>query len=318
MCELYNKSCLGLEEVSDNSVHAVITDPPYGLNYQNHDWDRNLPDPKIWQDAYRVLKPGGFLLTFSSIRLQHRMTCQVEDAGFIVKDVLLWAFLNGMPKSRDIGLQIDKIMGVESEVVGEYNYVQGYKRGGADNYYASGKKKKAPASQEGKRYSGWGMAIKPAYEPIIMLQKPFEKKTTVAYNMVRHGCGALNLEETRIPYEDGEGKVGHNPHPAGRVMANVLRTEAFEDGYDKFFLVPKVRQKKDSYNYHPTIKPVELLEQLVNLVTAAGSVVLDPFMGSGTTGVAAQMGGRKFIGYEINPDYMQVAKRRIASVKPQK
>lgn len=308
---------MGLDDLPDSSVAAVVTDPPYGLNYQNHDWDKNLPDPAIWQDAYRVLKPGGFLLSFSSIRLQHRMTCQIEDAGFVVKDVLMWAFLNGMPKSRDIGLEIDKALKVESQVVGEYNYVQGYKKGGADNYYAAGKKKLAPASEEGKKYGGFGMAIKPAYEPIIMVQKPVEKGSNVAQNMIKHGTGAMNLEETRIPYEEGEGKVGHNPHPVGRVMANVVRSEAFEDGYDKFFLVPKVRQKKDSYNYHPTIKPVELLDQLVKLVTASGETVLDPFMGSGTTGVAALQSDRQFIGYELDQDYMQMAQRRLESVKPQ-
>jgi len=240
----------------------------------------------------------------------------LEDSGFLIKDVLFWAYLNGMPKSRDMGLAVDKALGVESEVVGKYNYVQGYKKDGAENYYADKKKlKKAPASELGKKYKGAGLGLKPAYEPIILVQKPLPKGCKVADNLIKHGTGALNFEETRIPYEEGEGKVGHNPHPKGRVMANILRTEAFEDGYDKFFLVPKVRQKKDDFNSHPTLKPVELMEQLVRLISFEGQHVLDPFMGSGSTGVACLQSKRQFTGYELQESYFEIAKRRIETTE---
>jgi site-specific DNA-methyltransferase (adenine-specific) len=312
--QIHNQSCYGLEGVSDESIDAVITDPPYGIDFQAHEWDKALPDRQIWADCYRVLKPGGYALVFTSIRLMHHLMLHLEDSGFRIKDVLMWAFLNGMPKSRDVGLDIDKELEVESTKVGTYNYVQGYKKGGADNYYADKKKYRyEPASEEGKQYQGWGMGIKPCYEPIIMVQKPLPNGVNIAQNMLEHGTGALNLEDTRLPYEGGEGKVGHNPHPKGRVTGNVLRTNPFEDGYDKFFLVPKVRQHAEEYNHHPTKKPVSLMEHLVKLVTNQDGLVLDPFAGSGSTGVACIYQQRKFIGFEKDADYVAIAEKRLSS-----
>ena len=311
--QTFNKSCYGLTDLSGACINALITDPPYGISFKGHYWDKDLPDPQLWADAFRVLKPGAFGLVFSSIRLQHRLSVHLEDAGFLIKDVLLWAFLNGMPKSRDVGLDLDKALGVSSKEVGEYKYVQGYRKEGGGDYYASAAKKKLePASELGQAYRGFGHGIKPAYEPIILIQKPLEEGFGVAQNIIEHGVGALNLEQTRLPYADDDGKVGHNPHPLGRVMANVLRTEEFEDGYDKFFLVPKVRQGKDDFNNHPTLKPEHLMQQLVKLLTRPGQVVLDPFMGSGSTGVAALQLGREFIGYELEQPYFEIAQRRLA------
>lgn len=312
--KIHHASCYGLSNIKDSSIDALVTDPPYGISFKGHYWDKDLPQPSIWTDCLRVLKPGAFGLVFSSIRLQHRLTVHLEDAGFIIKDVLLWGFLNGMPKSRDVGLEIDKVLGIGSEKIGEYKYVQGYKKEAAADYYAADAKAiLTPASDLGKKYKGFGNGIKPSYEPIILIQKPFEGK--VAENIVRYGVGGLNLEETRLPYAEDDGKVGHNPHPVGRVMANILRDEEFGDGYDKFFLIPKVRQDKEPFNTHPTVKPVHLMEQLVKLLTLEGQTVLDPFMGSGSTGVAALQTGREFVGYEVEQEYFDIAVRRLEGVK---
>jgi site-specific DNA-methyltransferase (adenine-specific) len=310
--QLYNQSCYGLEPLIENTIDALITDPPYGISYQNHDWDKQLPKREIWEDSLRVLKSGAFGLVFSSVRLMHRLMVDLEDSGFIIKDVLFWCFLNGMPKSRDVALDIDKELGIKSNILGKYNFVQGYKKGGSEDYKSKGDKLKLePASNLGKKYKGAGLGIKPAYEPIILIQKPIEKGFNVGQNMIKFGTGALNLEETRIPYEIGDGKVGHNPHPIGRVTSNILRTDDFKDGYDKFFVVPKVRQKADDFNHHPTIKPVELMHHLIKLVTFDESIVLDPFMGSGSTGVSALELGRKFIGYELEKDYFEISQKRL-------
>jgi len=309
---LYNKTCYGLTDLANNSIDAVITDPPYGISYQNHYWDKDLPDKQIWADCLRVLKPGAFSLVFSSVRLMHRLMVDVEDSGFIIKDVLFWSFLNGMPKSRNVGLDIDKTLGEESTVIGKYNYVQGYKKRGAADYYAEKEKKKYEASSTlGKKYNGAGLGIKPAYEPVILIQKPLSKNLSVAENVIQWGTGALNLEETRITYEEGESKVGHNPHSEGRVTANILRTEPLNDGYDKFFLVPKVRQHADDFNHHPTLKPINLMHHLVKLISFAGQTILDPFMGSGSTGLAAVALERKFVGYEKEVDYYEIAEKRF-------
>ena len=162
------------------------------------------------------------------------------------------------------------------------------------------------------------MGLKPAYEPVILIQKPIKLQKNVARNIIENGVGALNIEETRLPYERGEAKVGHNPHPLGRVPANIIRTEAFQDGYDKFFLVPKVRQKAEDYNTHPTIKPIELMEHLVKLISFEGQTVLDPFSGSGSTGVACLLNNRYYIGYELEPDYYQIQSKRLQAYQSRK
>ncbi|MEA3496152.1 MAG: site-specific DNA-methyltransferase, partial [Bacteroidota bacterium] len=293
--KIYNKSCYPLSELANNSVDAIVTDPPYGISYQNQEWDKDLPKQEIWRNSLQLLKPGAFTLVFSSIRLMHRLMVDLEESGFVIKDVLFWSYLNGMPKSRDVALDIDKELGVASKVVGKYNYVQGYKKNGAINYYANKEKfKYEPASDFAKKYKGAGLGLKPAYEPIILVQKPIEKGLTIAQNIIKYGTAALNIEDTRIHYAEGETKVGHNPHPKGRVPANIIRTEKFEDGYDKFFLVPKVRQKKEDFNFHPTLKPVKLMYHLIKLISFEGQIVLDPFMGSGSTGVACLKLKRNF------------------------
>lgn len=311
MFQLHNKSSYTLEDLEDNSIDALITEPPYGISYQNNYWDKDLPSREVWENSFKKIKHGGFGLVFSSVRLMHRLMVDLEDSGFLIKDVLFWSYLNGMPKSRNVGLLIDNELEVESEKVGEYKYVQGYKKEGADSYKTNKKYKLAPSSELGKKYDGAGLGLKPAYEPIILIQKPLEKGLNVAQNVIKYGTGALNFEETRIPYEKNEGKVGHNPHEKGRVSSNIIRTDKQEDGYDKFFLVPKVRQHKDDFNFHPTLKPVELMQHLVKLTTFQDQVVLDPFMGSGSTGVACMELKRNFIGYELDENYIEIAKKRI-------
>ncbi len=316
--ELFNQSCYGLSPLADNTIDALVTDPPYGISFQNHEWDKNLPQRQIWEDCVRVLKHGAFGVVFSSVRLMHRLMVDLEDSGFLIKDVLFWAYLNGMPKSRDIGLEIDKELGVTSKVVGKYDYVQGYKKGGADNYYTNNEKLKyEPHSEIGIQYKGAGLGLKPAYEPMILVQKPIEKGLNVAQNVLKYGTGALNLEQTRIPYAKGEGKVGHNPHPNGRVSANILRTDEFEDGYDKFFVVPKVRQNAEDFNKHPTLKPVDLMQHLVKLVSFENQTILDPFMGSGSTGVACLVLQRKFVGFELEKEYFEICRKRLAMIDSQ-
>lgn len=310
--QIFNEDCIHLQSLSINSVDAIITDPPYGISYQNHYWDKDLPDNSIWKEALRILKPGGYALVFSSVRLMHRLMVSLEDTGFIIKDVLFWVHTNGMPKTRNISVEIDSALGVASEIVGEYKYTQGYVKGGKDHYYAEGKKYiKEPVSDLAKKFKGSGTNLKPAYEPVILLQKPIDSKTIVE-NVLHYGTGVLNFEDTRIPYETGEDKVGHNPHPKGRIASNMIRTVTLEDGYDKFFTIPKVRQQVEDFNDHPTVKPVELMQHLVKLISFEDATVLDPFMGSGSTGVACLSLVRKFIGYEIDQNYFDIAARRMS------
>lgn len=304
MHKIYNKSCYGLTELEDNSIDSIITDPPYGINLEH--WDQ-MPDKKIWEDCYRVLKPGGFLLCFSSIKYQHLFTQNLINAKFDFKDVLLWVYLNGRVPPIDLDKKIDAKLGIEREVIGQYNYVQGSPNSNKKDSYTK-KNNKTKASMESQQWEGFGTGLKTAYEPIIMVQKPIEGD--LASNVLKYGVGALNLEDTRVPYGKGEGKVGHNPHPKGRVLSNIIQTESFGD-YQKFFFVGKVRDGKKTGNNHPTAKPTDLMNCLITLASREGQNILDPFMGSGSTGVSCEILNRNFYGYEKEKEYFDLSKRRI-------
>lgn len=321
MYNIYSKSCYGLNELEDNSIHAVVTDPPYGINLE--DWDQ-LPDPKIWENCFRVLKPGAFLFCFSAIKFQHVFTTNLLNAGFEFKDVLLWTYLNGRVPPIDVDKKIDNFLGIEREVIGQYNYSQGSPNSNKKDSYKS-TSAKTKASEQSENWVGFGTGLKTAYEPIIVVQKPLEG--TLAQNIMKYQTGALNIDATRIAYEHGETKVGHNPHPLGRVMSNIIQTESFGD-YEKYFNINhqnnnfeqdyentyffgKVRDGKKTGNIHPTKKPVALMECLNKLATIENQIILDPFMGSGSTGVAALNLHRNFIGYEQNEDYFKIAQDRL-------
>lgn len=304
MYKIYAKQCYGLTELDDNSIDAIVTDPPYGIDLE--DWDK-IPDKKIWTDSFRALKPGGHLMCFSSIQYQHIFTQQLLEAGFIFKDVLLWVYLNGRVPPIDVDKKIDKELGEEREVIGQYKYIQGSPNSKKKDNYTQ-KNNKTKASDKAQAWVGFGTGLKTAYEPIIMVQKPLEG--SLAQNILKYGTGAINIDATRIPYDSGESKVGHNPHPLGRVMPNILQTEEFGD-YQKFFFVGKVRDGKKTGNIHPTVKPVELMNCLNTLVSTKGQTILDPFMGSGSTGVSAVNLERKFIGYEDIPSHFNIAKERL-------
>lgn len=315
MFRIYEKSSYGLTELDDNSVHAIITDPPYGINLE--EWD-TLPDNKIWQDSFRVLKPGGFLLCFSSIKFQHVFTQNLLNAGFEFKDVLLWAYLNGRVPPINLDQKVDNLLGNSREVIGEYNYIQGSPNSNKKDTYTT-KNSKTKASEDSEKWVGFGTGLKTAYEPIIMVQKPFEK--SLAENVLKYHVGALNIDDTRIPFADGETDVGHNPHPLGRVMSNIIQTDSFgdfekyfkiqEEEIDHFLFYSKVRDGKKTGNIHPTKKPVQLMKQLIKLVSLENQIILDPFMGSGSTGVASLNLKRQFIGYEKIHEYFEISKKRL-------
>lgn len=307
MITLYNESCYGLEKLENESIHAVITDPPYGINLEK--WD-NMPSKAIWEDCFRVLKPGGFLICFSSIQFLHLFTKDILDSGFIFKDTINWVFLNGRVPPMNIDSLLDKFIGEDRPEIGTYKYKQGVPNSKKQNTYKS-EKVKTGASEQSKQWEGFGSGLKTAYEPILIVQKPFDK---LPENLLKNEVGALNIDATRIPYDKNETKVGHNPHPLGRVMPNIIQTEEFGE-YQKFFLIKKVRDGKKTGNSHPTVKPTSLMECLIELVTLENQIILDPFMGSGTTGVACRNLNRSFIGYEkdLENGYFNIAKNRIYS-----
>jgi site-specific DNA-methyltransferase (adenine-specific) len=389
-----------LKKLPDNSVDAVVSDPPYALTpsknakkgFMGKSWDAEVPSVEFWKEVYRVLKPGGHVLSFGGTRTAHRMIVNIEDAGFEIRDQIQWIYGQGFPKSLNIG----KILG-QSE------------------------------------WEGWGTGLKPANEPICLARKPLSENT-IAENVLEWGTGGINIDgcrigsdiitqnEGRFPSniilectcdevikgERGErsganndygdkkggqwGKVkqirgadyndkgdihtdpncpcyimdqqsgvskssdnkydGKNTNTKFGQIKSSKRERGFTDkgGASRFFYQAKVSKAernmgldgfeekrggammantgdkmvlggaslKGEYkeiqkqkNTHPTIKPVNLMTYLCRLITPKGGTILDPFMGSGSTGIAALLEGFNFIGMEMDEDYFKIAESRI-------
>jgi site-specific DNA-methyltransferase (adenine-specific) len=346
-----------MRTMPDNCVDSIVTDPPYELGFMGKSWDSTgiAYSVELWTQALRVLKPGGHLLAFSGSRTYHRMACAIEDAGFEIRDQIMWLYGSGFPKSHNVSKGIDKAAGA------------------------------TPAAQQ---WEGWGTALKPAHEPIVLARKPFIG--TVANNVLQHGTGALNIDGSRVTFGDeSDNRVGTdfvsnngdasnnandnqvpNKHYVqmykadGRWPANVIHDGSDEvvDGFPdngsaaRFFYCAKANKRDrneglDGFtgkqvgakgnglartcatcgasvldgcqcpdrtfinptraNHHPTVKPVDLMRYLVKLITPPEGVVLDPFMGSGSTGKGAIIEGFNFVGIEQDADYLDIARARI-------
>ena len=196
--------------MADCSVHAIVTDPPYGLGFMGKKWDA-LPPGREWaEECLRVLKPGGHLLAFGGTRTYHRLACALEDAGFEIRDTIAWMYGSGFPKSLDVSKAIDKAEGAEREIEADSRVVPfggqttscatcGRTRGSqAGNCRCDTRGE--PATTEAQQWSGWGTALKPAHEPIVMARKPLIG--TVAANVLEHDTGALNVEACRVATTD--------------------------------------------------------------------------------------------------------------------
>lgn len=385
--KIYNGECIEtLKTLPDNSIDSIVTDPPYELGFMGKAWDNTgiAYNVEVWKECLRVLKPGGHLLSFGGTRTYHRMAVAIEDAGFEIRDQIQWLYGSGFPKSHNISKAIDKKKGVKREIVGlnpnhraisGVNYEGVYAGGNTGNKHIT-----APATEESKQWDGWGTALKPANEPIVMARKPLSEKTIVD-NVLEHGTGGINIDDSRVKFsENDDSRIGksyqHNvkaglengnkkDHASGdkqtlhnnegRFPANVIldedaakildsqtgtlksgnnctrRQEGFflehgglgragdiqttygdSGGASRFFYCAKAAKKeKGSFNNHPTVKPIKLMEYLVNLVTPKDGVVLDPFSGSGSTLVAAKNKGYNYVGIELEEEYIEIIKKRL-------
>jgi len=371
-----------LQDLDENSVHAVVTDPPYGLAFMGRSWDDF--EPREYQEwcekwakrAKRVLKPGGHLLAFSGNRTHHRLFTGFEDAGFEIRDTLTWHYGSGFPKAGDISKTIDKRADAEREVVGyeepfgreNRNSGRGVREeyvGGEDDPHGSKKLVKPPATDAAKKWDGWKTGLKPATEFVVMARKPFDGATVDCVQ--EHGTGALNIDGTRIGTEERENqsqgtangvdygtKVYEGETVEGRYPANVVFDETEAERLDRevgelaggtqgheatsiyrndmdtenqgthktdsggpsrYFYTSKASKAERTEdgsieNSHPTVKPLDLMEWLVKLVTREGQIILDPFCGSGTTCKAVKSLNREFIGIEKQSKWADVARVR--------
>jgi DNA modification methylase len=433
-------NCLDtLKTLADASIDSIVTDPPYEMSFMGRTWDSTgiAYQVQLWAECLRVLKPGGYLLAFGGTRTYHRMAVAIEDAGFEIRDSIHWTYGSGFPKSLNVSKAIDKAAGVKGKVVGEKRFGKTSTGQGAgwnaNAVAATGKQEvRAPATKAAKQWDGWGTALKPSHEPIVVARKPLDG--TVADNVQQYGTGAINIDATRIAYQgdyrsparangdvNSGGSFGAGVIPfddakaeqAGRFPANTLLThnhdcdttctpncpielldqqsgtrqagafpknatvasgEHYDGGWkavsnderidmgsggaSRFFhnsqwsqaddLTPFIytakpgkkernagldgleakrhsdrvaddlpggdnprnRSNEAKQNFHPTVKPVQLIRYLIKMVTPPKGTVLDPFLGSGTTAVAAILEGVEWKGCELTEDYLPIIKGR--------
>jgi DNA modification methylase len=397
-----------LKSYEADQFDSVVTDPPYGLEFMNRDFDgakgfrRSLnkegpgsSDYKLhrlfqkftytWAcEVLRVLKPGGHLLAFGGSRTYHRIASGIEDAGFEIRDQIMWVYGSGFPKSLDVSKAIDKAAGAERKVSGTkigqpgYSLTQGGEKRHSLNAANDGSLRNPeaecaitePATDAAKQWDGWGTALKPAHEPIVVARKPLIG--TVSQNVLLHGTGALNIDGCRVgsgkdkidggcagtnalhdggikqrakvdfstgrwpanlihdgsdevldefakygeraspkPYVRGAGSKTATDHTYGKYGGRVGCINAsFGDigTAARFFYCAKASKKERGVgNDWPTVKPLELMRYLCRLVTPPGGRVLDPFVGSGTTGLAALSEGFRFVGIDSDKHALQIA-----------
>jgi site-specific DNA-methyltransferase (adenine-specific) len=375
-------------------------------------WDRGVPGVEFWQEALRVAKPGAHLLAFGGTRTFHRLTVAIEDAGWEIRDCMMWLYGSGFPKSHDVSKAIDRAAGATREVVGiDPRYVgmsEAAKRAmgrvafdASQGFSGDPSLITAPATPEASAWQGWGTALKPAWEPVIVARKPLSG--TVADNVLRYGTGALNIDGCRVGADlvttshtkwngtagwQGNASTGTTSTHTGRWPANVMHdgsdevVAGFPDSHSsggtaggangsvyangkgiphpsffnyadsgsaaRFFYCAKAsRTDRDEgcdhlparsgadaverdegtaglqspragagrtadtvRNFHPTVKPTDLMRYLCRLVTPPAGLVLDPFCGSGSTGKAALLEGLRFVGVDLDPAHVAIAEAR--------
>lgn len=410
-----------LDELEENSIDCIVTDPPYELNFMGKGWDNAGVSfqKETWEKCLRVLKPGGYLLAFGGTRTYHRIACAIEDAGFEIRDCIMWLYGSGFPKSMDIEKAINKRDGVEFKSKPAKGV--GFMNANDDGWHNTLNQLEqiGESSDRAKNWKGWGSALKPSFEPIIVARKPL--KGSLIDNVLQYGVGGINIDECRVGNEkvsvhnapkgifaNGERNRGSDTttyrEHEGRFPANTIltydeidfdevcggfpqsgsgkggkpysyegkeynnkETSMFNGDKPKspsnyndngsasrYFYCAKASKKDrdegledmpekkiygddmnwgygntngDNFgdrianvkrrNTHPTVKPTSLMQYLIRLVAPKGATILDPFMGSGSTGKAVAYENKErdmnysFIGIEQDPEYCKIAKARI-------
>lgn len=378
--KVFHGECLHvLPFIESDTMDAVICDPPYGIAFMGKEWDHGIPGSLHWKEVLRVAKPGAHLLAFGGTRTFHRLTCAIEDAGWEIRDTIMWVYGSGFPKSLNVSKMIDKRSGVKRKVLGVVDSrgsFDGRTRTSSDNNTnwrtvegrsdardLTNKEITEAVTKDAKEWDGWGTSLKPAWEPIIVARKPLIG--TVVENVLKHRTGALNIDECRIEVIGSElvdkyatlKNVGATQHRQGRFPSNLIHDGSDEvvevfpesnssrrsgnpnnpkhgsdhnstsymrgDGSEshdyrdsgsasRFFYCAKASPSdRGEGNNHPTVKPRALMCYLCKLVTPPGGTVLDPFMGSGSTLLAAQEEGFKWIGIDKTEKYCEITKLRI-------
>ena len=307
MTQLYKGDCLEkLGELQCACVDAIITDPPYGLSFMGKKWDYEVPSIDIWKECLRVLKPGGHLLSFSSARTYHRMACNVEDAGFEIRDQIMWVYGSGFPKGK-------------SQLKPSHEPIVMARKGGnkqelrIDDCRVGNEKRFNLAAGNDKHGNAYNMSKTGMPENV-------EGRECIGRwpaNLIHDGS-----EEVVNLFPEVKGIVGSKAKGNMQFLGTKKGSQSGNRGGEidfgsaaRFFYCAKASNSdRGKGNNHPTVKPIDLMRYLIRLVCPVGSVVLDPFMGSGTTGKAALEEGMEFIGIEQSEEYIDISKKRLTNV----
>ena len=291
--QVHNADCLDVLPNLD-LVDAVITDPPYGLKFMGKNWDHGVPGVAFWEAILGAMKPGAHLVAFGGTRTHHRLMVAIEDAGFEIRDVIMWVYGSGFPKSLDVSKAIDKAAGAERKVVGSKLGQPGYslKENDTDAHnrktygqYTDAVKEveiTEATTNKAKEWEGWGTALKPAYEPIILARKPLIG--TVAQNVLEHGTGALNIDESRVITEDnlngGSYAKVSNRHDLPGIERSAASAGRFAKTVEEDFKQPEGRWPAN-FIHDGSDEVVELFPQTgkANMRYPTGKGILDPSTG---------------------------------------
>ena len=411
---LVNGDCLEeIQKLVDKGIQvdSIVTDPPYHLTsiverfgkdgsapakdkdgafqrqsvgFMGKEWDGGdiAFRQETWELFMKVLKPGGHLLAFSGSRTYHRMAVAIEDAGFSIRDQIMWLYGSGFPKSLNLGKSVDKKLGNERVKTGQTKTHSNKGMPQAEERTvtgagAFGQKVEEEITVGTSEWEGWGTALKPAHEPIVLARKPLSENSIVA-NVLKHRTGGIHIDACRVRLSEGDDprlggkgtwktdKMAKNVYgdyegkktgssELGRFPANVMHdgseevlkgfphtksgkmkqhieggqynvygkmyprdveTIGDEGSAARFFYCAKASKSEKGDNSHPTVKPLKLMKYLCKLITPKGGTVLDPFMGSGSTGIASKDEGFNFIGIERDKEYFEIADARIITTSP--
>jgi site-specific DNA-methyltransferase (adenine-specific) len=324
-----------LKGLADNSVDSIVCDPPYGLSFMNKKWDYDVPSKEIWIEALRVLKPGGHLLAFGGTRTYHRLVVNIEDAGFEIRDQIQWLYGSGFPKSTDVAKRMVK-EGLEGS--------ETYKGFGsalkpANEPICVARKpleKGLTLAQNVLKYGTGAINIdesriegvvpntiqgQSSRQGEVYGADQRDKKEFVGHTQGRWPANIILDEVAAKMLDEQSGTLksgGQNYLSNSESMFGTnkkfspSRFAGDSGGASRFFYVAKAsKRERGEENNHPTVKPIKLMEYLIRLITPKNGTTLDPFMGSGSTGVAAKNLGFNFIGIELNPEYVEIAKKRV-------
>ena len=326
---IYLGDCIeSMKQLPDNSIDSIVTDPPYGLSFMGKKWDYDIPSIEIWKEALRVLKPGGHLLSFGGTRTYHRLVVNIEDAGFEIRDCIQWLYGSGFPKSHNIKDGEYKGWGTALKPANEPICVarKPLEKGLtiAENVIKYGT---GAINIDGSRIGTETRINQPASSLGNLKTMDGGKANQNQLASEAQGRWPANIildEEAAMALDEQSGVLkngGQNYTTKGKSMFGTEKELAItkfagdSGGASRFFYIAKAskseRNKGLELNNHPTVKPIKLMEYLIKLVTPPNGTVLDPFMGSGSTGVAAKNLKYKFIGCEMNDEYFEIAKKRI-------